>query len=345
MNAMQTPLARLSRIRTELGEAKELPEIKGIRDKAEAVRAYAKAAGLGLDIQNDAAEIKIRAERKAGELLSGMAERGERDPGKGGNRRSQFHDGTVKLNNLGIERKQSMRWQRMARLGEDEFETAIVDIKHTGELTSASILRVECEARKQAKEQEHHAITTFKGKYRILYADPPWKYADKLVKGYGAADHHYRQLSIAELCEFKDSDGRPLKEAAYKNSALFLWVTAPVLQESFAVISAWGFAYKTCFVWDKQIHNYGHYSSVRHELLLLSTRGQCTPDSKTLEPSVLTIRRTEKHSEKPIEFLAMIDRMYLRPASLKETENDRIILFHRGKRPLGWDVFGDQVDE
>lgn len=37
--------------------------------KSEAARKYAQSAGMGLDIQNHAAEVKLLAERKAGELL------------------------------------------------------------------------------------------------------------------------------------------------------------------------------------------------------------------------------------------------------------------------------------
>ena len=54
-----------------------MDEAKKIRDKAEAVRTYAKLAG-DLDMQNMAAEIRIRAERRAGELLVGMQTSGER---------------------------------------------------------------------------------------------------------------------------------------------------------------------------------------------------------------------------------------------------------------------------
>ena len=48
-----------------LARAETLAEIKLIRDKAEAVRSYARNAALGLDAQNYGAEVKLRAERKA----------------------------------------------------------------------------------------------------------------------------------------------------------------------------------------------------------------------------------------------------------------------------------------
>jgi hypothetical protein len=65
------------------------------------------------------------------------------------------------------------------------------------------------------------------------------------------------------------------------------------------VIEAWGFTYKTSFVWDKVRHNYGHYNSVRHELLLVCTRGSCTPDEPTPMPdSVVVEERSDVHSER-----------------------------------------------
>jgi hypothetical protein len=49
-----------------------IAEIKEIRDKAEALRLYTKQVGESLVIQNQVAEVKIRAERRAGELLREM---------------------------------------------------------------------------------------------------------------------------------------------------------------------------------------------------------------------------------------------------------------------------------
>ena len=62
-------IALLSQARNAIAEARTLDELKSIRDKAEAVRKYAEAAGLGLEIQNQAAEMKLRAERRAGGML------------------------------------------------------------------------------------------------------------------------------------------------------------------------------------------------------------------------------------------------------------------------------------
>jgi hypothetical protein len=49
-----------------------------------------------------------------GELLKAMAERGERDKGNGGDRKSQSQAATVKRETLGISKSESSRFQQAA---------------------------------------------------------------------------------------------------------------------------------------------------------------------------------------------------------------------------------------
>ena len=129
-------LAKLESIHAALAEAKTLPDVKRIRDLAEAARQFASGAKLGLKMQNECAAIKIRAERKAGEMLAGM------EKNKGAACRTRLHDATT-LNELGIDKTQSHRWQRMAAVAEEQLSTLIEscnsDLK---ELTSAAVLRI-----------------------------------------------------------------------------------------------------------------------------------------------------------------------------------------------------------
>lgn len=171
------------------------------------------------------------------------------------------------------------------------------------------------------------------GKYRVIYADPPWDYGSPGLQQYGHAQFHYPAMSIEELCELNIAD------RAVDNAVLFLWVTSPMLAKSFRVLEAWNFSYKSSIVWNKVKHVYGHYVSVRHELLLISTRGSCTPDSPKLYNSVQTIERSRKHSEKPAQFRRIIDSMY-RPA---KGRNDRLELFARERPPAHWDFWGNEV--
>ena len=164
-------------------------------------------------------------------------------------------------------------------------------------------------------------------KYRVVYADPPWQYGNKLTDNYGAAENHYPTMSIDELCAL------PVADLTEENAVLFLWTTSPLLEECFDVIRAWGFKYKTSFIWDKVKHNMGHYNSVRHELLLVCTKGSCTPDVSKLFDSVVSVERTAKHSEKPEVFREMIVTLY--------TSGRKIELFARKTMP-GWETWGNQ---
>ena len=145
-------IALLDRASQALAEAESFDQIKEVRDKAEAVRKYAQSASLGLDIQNRAAEVKLCAERQAGMLLTQMLLRG-------GDRRSKAHDERLKLNDLGITRNQSTRWQLEARIPEDVFREYIRETRESGkELTSARLIRL-ANGRKSSHNVDSHQHT------------------------------------------------------------------------------------------------------------------------------------------------------------------------------------------
>lgn len=135
-----TALIRYDTARRALAAAHRVDEVKAIRDKAEAVRVYAKQAG-DFELQNQAAEIRIRAERRAGELLVDMQTSGERQAKERG-RPAKVSSPTT-LPKLGITRDQSSKWQRLARMIDDAtFDKAVAEAKEKdGELTTAGLLR------------------------------------------------------------------------------------------------------------------------------------------------------------------------------------------------------------
>jgi N6-adenosine-specific RNA methylase IME4 len=171
-------------------------------------------------------------------------------------------------------------------------------------------------------------------KYRIIYADPPWSYDATILVPHrkllpvGEASDHYPTMELAAICAI------PVKDWVENNAVLFLWVTSPMAEAAFEVIRAWGFEYKASFVWDKIKHNMGHYNSVRHELLLICTRGSCEPDKQQLFDSVQCIERGN-HSEKPVEFYDIIETIY--------THGRKLEMFARAKRD-GWDVYGHMAE-
>lgn len=121
-------LLKYNLARTALAAAHKVDEVKDIRDKAMAMQAYAIQA-KDTDLIRYATEIRLRAERRAGELLAEMAERRERQGDGRPSKQSQV--ATVsKLSDLGVTKTQSSRWQKLAKLDEDEFEGKVEKIIH-----------------------------------------------------------------------------------------------------------------------------------------------------------------------------------------------------------------------
>lgn len=168
--------------------------------------------------------------------------------------------------------------------------------------------------------------------YNIIYADPPWKYKQRVFPG--SAEKHYPTLSIQELCCL------PIQSIAASDSILFLWATFPMLQEALQLISACGFTYKTvAFVWIKQnkisptwFYGMGFWTRSNAEICLLATKGH--PKRKARNVHQLIITPIEQHSKKP-------DIVY---EKITELVGDlpRIELFARQKKN-GWDTWGNEV--
>lgn len=305
-------IVRLGKALVALREAKTIQDTKKVLDVATAAETYAKRQSLGQEAIDYAHDIKIEALSQLGRMLKATP---RHPPGPDKTDRSQ--NGTdlpPMLSDLGLDKKTSSIAQKLASLPPEQFEHV-----KAGTASIAQAIREVNAARPR--------VDAPVGTYRVIYADPPWAYGNSGLQQYGHASHHYPSMTIDELCAL------PVEAMAQDNAVLFMWVTSPLLEECFPVIKAWGFSYKTSFVWDKVKHNFGHYNSVRHELLLVCTRGSCTPDAKELHDSVVTIERSKKHSEKPEEFRAIIDALY--------TQGARVELFARSKHE-GWDTWGNE---
>ena len=109
--------------RHALAEYHRIDEVKAFRDKTIALQAYAKQA-KNTDLIVQATEARMRAERRAGELLIEMAKRDERQKaGDADGRRPQPL--VPKLADLGVSKTQSSRWQALANLDIPKFEARV----------------------------------------------------------------------------------------------------------------------------------------------------------------------------------------------------------------------------
>lgn len=231
-----------------------------------------------------------------------------------------------------LEAKAPEEVKEKLRTGEISINQAYQEIKKEEKKEQQEVKKQEYEQRVETVTKNEFKVDIFntKEKFRVIYSDPAWSYNDKQeTPQLGGASKHYDTMSVNKICSL------PVKEISEKDSVLFLWVTSPLLEDAFTVIKAWGFKYKTSFVWDKVKHNMGHYNSVRHEMLLIATKGSCTPDNKKLYDSVQSIERSDNHSEKPIEFLNIIDDLY--------NYGNKLEMFCRGIKKDKWYGWGNEI--
>ena len=137
-------LLNFDKARLALEQASRIDEVKEIRDQAEALRLYCRQSEQSLVMQNHCAEIKLRAERKAGQFLADMP---KHPPGP--EKQDRLHDVTdpPRLEDIGVSKIQSHRWQQVASVPEGSFEDYVGSVKAQvqngaySELTTAGLLR------------------------------------------------------------------------------------------------------------------------------------------------------------------------------------------------------------
>ncbi len=151
---MTTQLTKYEAARNALQIAVTVDEVKDIRDKSEAMAAYARQA-KDVELIKWATEIKVRAERRAGQMLAEMpkatgAEVRGRDS-FGGHIVVPPKNDAKTLADLGVTKNESSRWQKLASVSDEQFEHAVSAAKEVaGEVTTAAMLRA---AKSQGVEQ------------------------------------------------------------------------------------------------------------------------------------------------------------------------------------------------
>lgn len=169
-------------------------------------------------------------------------------------------------------------------------------------------------------------------KYNIIYADPPWQYGDRRVRG--GTEHHYPTMKIDEICNL------PINKISAEDCVLFMWATYPMLPEALRLIEAWGFKYKTLgFQWIKlnksgkgYFFGLGRWTRGNTEPCLIALKGK----PKRIDSSVSQIIETpiEVHSKKPEIVRNKIVQLI--------GDLPRIELFAR-QESSGWDCWGNEV--
>lgn len=167
---------------------------------------------------------------------------------------------------------------------------------------------------------------------RVLCADPPWLFGDRLPGPKRGASKHYGCLTPSEIARF------PLPPLA-RDAVLILWKVAAMTEEALYIAKTWGFVPKAEIVWvktkkgEKYAPRIGMGRTVRnaHETAIIATRGRPKRKSAS-ELSVIFAPRSE-HSRKPEAFYELVERLYPGPY---------VELFARRRR-RGWRVYGNEV--
>lgn len=132
-------LIRYETARTALAECQRVDEVKDIRDKSMAMEAYARQA-KDTGLMQMAAEIKVRAERRLGEMLREQKETVGLNQGGRPAETPSKPERVSTLSDVGIDYKLSMRSQQLAAMPEHHFETAIASAKETARAVSTTYM-------------------------------------------------------------------------------------------------------------------------------------------------------------------------------------------------------------
>jgi N6-adenosine-specific RNA methylase IME4 len=84
-------------------------------------------------------------------------------------------------------------------------------------------------------------------KYRVIVADPPYDFSDKLTMSdvKRGAESHYSTLTVHELAKL------PVQQLVAEDAVLVLWCPASLITEGLHIMKSWGADYKQLWVWIK----------------------------------------------------------------------------------------------
>lgn len=182
--------------------------------------------------------------------------------------------------------------------------------------------------------------------FKLVVADPPWAFGDKLPGKSRGAAKNYSTMKFDQICRYlRDA---ALGDKIADDAVLLLWRVSAMPTEALAVCTAWGFTPKSEMVWVKQtsrgsprdavddpLHfGMGRYVRGSHETCLIATRGKVAGLVKNHSTRSVFFAPVGKHSAKPGEFYRIAEKLF---------EGPRLELFAR-KRRDGWEQIGDELE-
>lgn len=329
-------LIRYEAARRALAECHTVDEAKDIADKAAAMAAYARQA-KDPEMEQWLAEIRLRAQRRAGEISKTLEKSKGGRPNEKETLPTTGKSKSAVLSEAGISTSAANRFEQLAEVPEEEFEAALAEAKEAGKPVTVDDVVKNVKRKQRAKERHENLQEISQAneplaadrRYPIIYADPPWRYEHPPIGASNRSiENQYPTMTLKEICAL------PVADLATEHAMLYLWATSPKLPECFEVIKAWGFTYRTSFVWVKDKWGMGYYCRNQHELLLVCKRGDMpTPEAGGHISSVIQAPRTE-HSVKPERAYEILEECW--------PDLPKLELFCRQPRE-GWAAWGNQA--
>jgi N6-adenosine-specific RNA methylase IME4 len=215
---------------------------------------------------------------------------------------------------------------KIARMEPEEQKRVAEKIESGAKDVTKATKEIKQEERKETLETKAKELPA--EKFQVIYCDPPWQYNNSGLNG--SAESKYPTIPIEELCNLD------VRKITADEAVIFMWATNPLLKDAFQLMKAWGFEYKTNFVWVKEKSNFGKlgfYIYGQHELLLIGVKGSMLPTGD--KPKSIITGENNIHSKKPETVYETIETMY---PNLKYVE-----LFARNTPREGWLKWGNEV--
>lgn len=168
--------------------------------------------------------------------------------------------------------------------------------------------------------------------YRVVVADVPWRFSDKLPGKTRGAERNYRTMSVEEAKRFALP---PISDNAW----LFFWRVSSMVEEAYEVVRAWGFVPKSEIIWEKLTASgkphfgMGRYVRAAHETCVVAVRGRVQPAARNVRSRFSA--PVGRHSEKPKAFFDLVVNLC--------GQGPYCELFSRERKP-GWFAYGDEVE-
>lgn len=298
-----------------IAEAVSVDEVLQIRDQAEMLRAAGRIA-KNRDLEMQAIEIRMRGERRLGEIIKAHDETVGLNKGGRPSKTSTPEEQVSKPGTLaeaGIDRKLSSRAQKMAAVPAAEFEGLVSEWKAEsaaadGRLTT-NLLKVGAEQRQREARRDlqrelsaaSHELTGTR-RYAAGYIDPPW------LRKQGTTDrsyeNHYPTMTWPEIVAWAAS----IRDRFLEDAWFFIWVPRAHLfalhpsshmvkieDGTLHTVEVWvplpwavaralgATGYSSCFIWTKTDEDHADDTGMgilirdQDEVLLMFKKGRGNP--------------------------------------------------------------------